>query len=192
MPAFAKPLLQQPLSRTFRGERENRVIVDMILGPLKPSARWCFVAAKLDFGSCLLGSIPHTSQIKLPETWGFPGGRMDLGHCIFRGSFADLSRIFREIRLPKVASADSYSKLSSGYSLQRTLQPELRHPTPTAETQGFHYTSCVNFPSIPTGPFPLNKTNNLKYLKLLFRDLSRSKLLPRSFATQHFSFAKVM
>jgi len=34
----------------------NRVIVDMILGPLKPSARWCFVAAKLDFGSCLLGS----------------------------------------------------------------------------------------------------------------------------------------
>ena len=134
----------------------------------------------------------HECQIKLPETWGFPGGRMDLGHCIFRGSFADLSRIFREIRLPKVASADSYSKLSSGYSLQRTLQPELRHPTPTAETQGFHYTSCVNFPSIPTGPFPLNKTNNLKYLKLLFRDLSRSKLLSRSFATQHFSFAKVM
>ena len=69
----------------------------------------------------------------------------------FRGSFADLSRIFREIRLPKVASADSYSKLSSGYSLQRTLQPELRHPTPTAETQGFHYTSCVS----TSRPFPL-------------------------------------
>ena len=49
----------------------------------------------------------HECQIKLPETWGFPGGRMDLGHCIFRGSFEDLSRIFREIRLPKVASADS-------------------------------------------------------------------------------------
>ena len=30
----------------------------------------------------------HECQIKLPETWGFPGGRMDLGHCIFRGSFA--------------------------------------------------------------------------------------------------------
>ena len=62
MPAFAKPLLQQPLSRTFRGERENRVIVDMILGPLKPSARWCFVAEKLDFGSCLLGSTATFRQ----------------------------------------------------------------------------------------------------------------------------------
>ena len=47
---------------TFRGERENRVIVDMILGPLKPSARWCFVAAKLDFGSCLLGSTATFRQ----------------------------------------------------------------------------------------------------------------------------------
>ena len=37
----------------------------------------------------------HECQIKLPETWGFPGERMDLGHCIFRGSFADLSWIFR-------------------------------------------------------------------------------------------------
>ena len=37
----------------------------------------------------------HECQIKLPEAWGFPGGRMDLGHCIFRGSFAVLSRIFR-------------------------------------------------------------------------------------------------
>ena len=136
--------------------------------PLKPRARWCFAAAKLDFGSCLLGSIPHTSvKLNCQKHGAFQvdGWTWDIA------SFADLSRIFREIRLPKVASADSQSKLSSGYSLQRTLQPELRHPTPTAETQGFHYTSCVNFRSIPTGPFPLNKTNNLKYLKLLFRDL---------------------
>ena len=34
----------------------------MILGPLKPSARWCFVAAKLDFGSCLLGSTATFRQ----------------------------------------------------------------------------------------------------------------------------------
>ena len=139
MPAFAKPLLQQPLSRTFRGERENRVIVDMILGPLKPSARWCFVAAKLDFGSCLLGStatfrqgsesnvgdsglqrakpaetymvfrcmlgsIPHTSVTLNCQKHGafqVDGWTWDIA------SFAVLSRIFREIRLPKVASADS-------------------------------------------------------------------------------------
>ena len=148
MPAFAKPLLQQPLSRTFRGERENRVIVDMILGPLKPSARWCFVAAKLgfgsclapqllfdralkamlgiqvcgqqsslkprarccfaaaklDFGSCLLGSIPHTSvKLNCQKHGAFQvdGWTWDIA------SFAVLSRIFREIRLPKVASADS-------------------------------------------------------------------------------------
>jgi hypothetical protein len=42
------------------------------------------------------------------------------------------------------------------------------------------------------GQHIMNKTNNLKYLKILFRDLLRSKLLSRSFATQHFSFAKVM
>ena len=150
MPAFAKPLLQQPLSRTFRGEKENRVIVDMILGPLKPSARWCFVAAKLelwellawlhsyfstglwkqcwgfrsaaskarlkprarwcfaaaklDFGSYLLGSIPHTSvKLNCQKHGAFQvdGWTWDIA------SFAVLSRIFREIRLPKVASADS-------------------------------------------------------------------------------------
>ena len=92
MPAFAKPLLQQPLSRTLRGERENRVILDMILGPLKPSARWCFVAAKLDFGSCLLGSIPHTSvKLNCQKHGAFQvdGWTWDIA------SFAVLSRIFR-------------------------------------------------------------------------------------------------
>ena len=89
---------------TFRGERENRVIVDMILGPLKPSARWCFVAAKLDFGSCLLGSIPHTSvKLNCQKHGAFQvdGWTWDIA------SFAVLSRIFREIWQPKVASADS-------------------------------------------------------------------------------------
>ena len=44
-------------------------------------------------------------------------------------------------------------------------------------------------------PFPLVHSHWTKQpiwniFKLLFRDLSRSKLLSRSFATQHFSFAK--
>ena len=72
--------------------------------PLKPRARWCFAAAKLDFGSYLLGSIPHTSvKLNCQKHGAFQvdGWTWDIA------SFADLSRIFREIRLPKVASADS-------------------------------------------------------------------------------------
>ena len=60
--------------------------------PLKPRARWCFAAAKLDFGSCLLGSIPHTSvKLNCQKHGAFQvdGWTWDIA------SFAVLSRIFR-------------------------------------------------------------------------------------------------
>ena len=64
----------------------------MILVPLKPRARWCFAAAKLDFGSCLLGSIPRTSvKLNCQKHGAFQvdGWTWDIA------SFAVLSRIFR-------------------------------------------------------------------------------------------------
>ena len=60
--------------------------------PLKPRARWWFAAAKLDFGSCLLGSIPHTSvKLNCQKHGAFQvdGWTWDIA------SFAVLSRIFR-------------------------------------------------------------------------------------------------
>ena len=127
----------------------------------------------------------HECQIKLPETWGFPGGRMDLGHCIFRGSFAKFGCQKWQVQILNLnwALATVFNALYNPSC--DTRLPQLR---PKAST----------IPPVSTSrPFPLvhshwTKQTIWNIFKLLFRDLSRSKLLSRSFATQHFSFAKVM
>ena len=158
---------------------------------LKPRARCCFAAAKLDFGSCLLGSIPHTSvKLNCQKHGGFQvdGWTWDIA------SFAVLSRIFRGSFAKFGCQKWQVQILNLNWalatcSLQRTLQPELRHPTPTAETQGFHYTSCVNFPLVHSHWTKQTIWNILNFSFATFRE---ANLLSRSFATQHFSFAKVM
>ena len=161
--------------------------------PLKPRARWCFAAAKLDFGSFLLGSIPHTS-VKLNcqkhgafqvDGWTWDIASFAVLSRIFRGSFAKFGCQKWQVQILNLnwALATVFNALYNPSC--DTRLPQLR---PKAST----------IPPVSTSrPFPLvhshwTKQTIWNIFKLLFRDLSRSKLLSRSFATQHFSFAKVM
>ena len=155
--------------------------------PLKPRARWCFAAAKLDFGSCLLGSIPHTSVKKKCQKHGafqVDGWTWDIA------SFAVLSRIFRGSFAKFGCQKWQVQILNLNWALATVFNALYNPSCDTWLPQLRPYLLC-QLPVHSHWSIP-NEQNKLKYLELLFRDLSRSKLLSRSFATQHFSFAKVM
>ena len=148
---------------------------------LKPRARCCFAAAKLDFGSCLLGSIPHTS-VKLNcqkhgafqvDGWTWDIASFAVLSRIFRGSFAKFGCQKWQVQILNLNWA------LATCSLQRTLQPELRHPTPTAETQGFHYTSCVNFPLVHSHWTKQTIWNILNFSFATFREANYFRDLSR-------------
>ena len=149
----------------------------MILVPLKPSARWCFVAAKLDFGSCLLGSTATFRQGSESNVGAFQvdGWTWDIA------SFAVLSRIFRGSFAKFGCQKWQVQILNLNWALATVFNALYNPSCDTWLPQLRPYLLC-QLPVHSHWSIP-NEQNKLKYLELLFRDLSRSKSLSRKWCS---------
>ena len=198
---------KQELSRPFRGEsggaylrpkallfvhcKENRRRLAVRLDK-KDGQTWHVPRVVLTT-YCLGVGLRSLHFLRVPSLhWPYvlKGGPMDFGRGIFRASFAKLSRTFRKNSVPNPGKAKSWQTVV--LLIGPPFQPPPRGCLPSNE-------SCQNLPvtfrNMPCScsfiAAYMNKRD--KYhtsLHVSFRDFRGALLLSRSFAKQHFPFAR--